>query len=36
MQFWYKLPKKKRSAYNSKILRDAIDRKSFVVPEAKY
>lgn len=36
MRFWFILPAWEGSTYNSKILKDAINRKRFVVPKGKY
>ena len=36
IQFWFILPGRKGSAHDSRILKDAIDGKGFVVPEKKY
>lgn len=36
MRFWFILPGWKKSAHNSRIFKDAIDGKRFVVPKRKY
>lgn len=36
MRFWFILPGWERSAYNSKIFKDAIVGKRFIVSEEKY
>lgn len=36
MRFWFILPNWKRSTYDSKIFKDTINKKGFVIPNKKY